>query len=127
MKRKEIQWGFTSDRNPTIHETFDTKKEMLDEINDVALGKKFSIYKITIKKELIKTINKKRPRPCYGGWRKGHSTGFEYKPPEKGVYPQSVFCKSCGYRLKLIYRDITEPAYILDKPLVHKDDEPDNR
>lgn len=120
MKLKEIRYTVDGDR--VNNQEFDSKSELLSYVNDEALGKKFNIYKVTITRELIKKINKKRPRPCYGGWMKGHRTGFEYNKPKDDDYPTRLYCKSCGYLMKKIYRNYTDPSYVLVRPLVHKDD-----
>jgi len=96
---------------------FTTKKEALEYINEDAMGKHFALYKTTVKRVLIKTINLKRPRPCHGGWYSGHRVSEEDKENEN----RRPFCTSCGYQLRLIHRNF-DASYITDKPLVHKDD-----
>lgn len=117
MKLKEIKYAVTS--NVGSEEKFDSKHESLQAINDSMLGSSFKIYKVVITRTLVKTVNKKRPRPCYGGWRLGHSV------PESDLKNESkfTFCNRCGYLLKLVYRNFTDGSYILAKPLIHKNDE----
>jgi len=99
---------------------FSTKKEALEHISDGAMGKHFIIYKTTVTRKVVKVINVKRPRPCYGGWGKGHHVYPEDIEKEKPF----IFCKGCGYKLKLVTRDFNL-TYILAKPLEHKEDKDD--
>ncbi len=119
IKLKETKWEVESNEHHSgyIDETFDTKKQALEYINGKAMGKHFNLYKTTIKRELIKKINLKRPRPCHGGWYAGHSVS-EQDEENQVTRP---YCTDCGYRLRLIHRNL-ENTYITDKPLVHKDD-----
>ncbi|MCV0393659.1 MAG: hypothetical protein K5790_10295 [Nitrosopumilus sp.] len=116
MKKKEILYAVENDLGN--ERECETKKELLEEIKDEMLGTNFKIYKVTIIRELVKTIDKKKPRPCYGGWGKGHTIpdgDFKNEVP-------FTFCKRCGYLMKLIYKNFTEPNYVLATPRVHKND-----
>ena len=100
-----------------IDDEFTSKKDALDFINNEAMGKHFIVYKTTINRQIIKNINLKRPRPCYGGWHKGHHVSQEDRDKEI----KNPFCGGCGYKLKRIYVNF-EVNYILARPLEHIED-----
>jgi len=117
MKKMTIEWEVIVDKFHDFQYT--DKKQMMDDIKTKLLGKKFEIIRMTINREIIRVIDKKRPRPCYGGWSQGHSTEFDWdKTREKTKF---TWCSRCGYKLKLVERNFIQ-RFILVKPLIHKDD-----
>jgi len=100
------------------HGGFGSKKEALEYINNKAMGKHFVLYKTTIQRKEIKTINLKRPRPCHGGWYSGHRVSEEDEKNET----KNPFCTDCGYKLRRISRFAEADRLVTVKPLVHRED-----
>lgn len=119
VKQKETKWDVVDEASYHFEpDQFDTKKEAMEFINKKSFGKHFVLYRTTIKRRLIKKINKLRPRPCVGGWYNGHSISEEDMKSEI----RNPFCTNCGYKLRRITHTFGEESFVAKKPLVHKED-----